>query len=367
MVNQWFLKFLCLFIQTRLSSILFSMISIQDTPCIRVHFFEPAYPTAKYFLLFPLRMFKMTIDATWDLTKSVTWQIFHFCDKVVIKTYSIAYMFFLKTRLLHLFDTTWYGVKQFLYPSLQSVTLQREIYWALGDQKWKEYVDGQYHQYGRNVFATAAHGGSQELGYVDSQERAAIYVSDTLGQKLTPRMYLRIHSLVAGHFTGDDNNVCMSANNVGVFRRDYTSIQFNCGPISPEGLSEIATIEPSLFIMEESTSGEYTFLYTERTSEDVEQIFNQFTNDYYREIAQASTDDEKLQAIAWFYKKIELLHPVWDGSGRTDYAVLQKLLVENGFTPTIMHDPNKDPTRLPINELVQKIKEGFANRRNLLM
>jgi hypothetical protein len=367
MVNQSFVKFLfvCYIIFQRAK--VYAMITLQNASSTPIHFFEPAGPSFKYFLLFPARMFKMTVDSAWDLTKSVTWQSFHFCDKVIVKTYSIAYMFFLKTRMLHLFDATWYGVKNALFPPTQQLQTMREIYWALGDQKWKEYVDGRYHKHGRSVFANASHGGSQELGYVDSQDRAAMYVGSTLGQKLTANMYLRIHSLVAGHFMGDDNNVCMNANNVGVFRRDYISCKCSYGHISAEALNEIASIQPTLFTMTENADGEYTLHFIKRTSDEIEKIFNQFTDEYYRNIASASTSDEKLHAIAWFYKQLELLHPVWDGSGRSSYTVLQKLLVENCFTPTILHNPCSDPSRLTTRELVQKIKDGFEARRNLLV
>jgi len=62
--------------------------------------------------------------------------------------------------------------------------------------------------------------------------------------------------------------------------------------------------------------------------------------EYQKRLSEAITDDEKLYAIARFGKMIDVQHPFGDGNMRTVVLLINKLLIENGFSPTIMPNPN---------------------------
>lgn len=52
------------------------------------------------------------------------------------------------------------------------------------------------------------------------------------------------------------------------------------------------------------------------------------------------------------YQELEWLHPFYDGQGRTDIIVLQKLLVDNGYEMIEMYDPYLS-TYLTVDELLE--------------
>lgn len=69
--------------------------------------------------------------------------------------------------------------------------------------------------------------------------------------------------------------------------------------------------------------------------------------------------DEKLAVIAQTLQDLELIHPFEDANCRTVVMLLSiKLLLENGFTPAILTDPNKFDG-LSITQLVQELKKGM--------
>jgi hypothetical protein len=57
-------------------------------------------------------------------------------------------------------------------------------------------------------------------------------------------------------------------------------------------------------------------------------------------IGESRMDRAKLHIIATTHKALESLHPYVDYNTRTNRLVLNRLLVEAGLLPTILHDPN---------------------------
>ncbi|MFK8022951.1 MAG: Fic family protein [Ilumatobacter sp.] len=63
-------------------------------------------------------------------------------------------------------------------------------------------------------------------------------------------------------------------------------------------------------------------------------LFDQFYED-------VEESPNKLVPIARLHKQLEYLHPFKDANTRTNLVVLNRLLVEFGFSPVILDDPNQ--------------------------
>jgi hypothetical protein len=86
---------------------------------------------------------------------------------------------------------------------------------------------------------------------------------------------------------------------------------------------------------------------------------------YEDAIKKATDDDTKLNAIVEFVRNSEQIHPFHDGNCRTMYLLLQKLLIENNFSPTLLEDPNV-LDMYDVSALVKLVKKGFAKVEQLL-
>ena len=103
---------------------------------------------------------------------------------------------------------------------------------------------------------------------------------------------------------------------------------------------------------------------------DAKHIVSTLTNllkNYYEEISQSSTDDQKLSAIANLCRSIEIFHPFPDANLRTVvFALLPKLLLQNGFSPTILDDPKMFEGYQGTDELVTTIIQGQNNFESMV-
>jgi prophage maintenance system killer protein len=87
---------------------------------------------------------------------------------------------------------------------------------------------------------------------------------------------------------------------------------------------------------------------------------NGLISTYYKRIASASLPREKLAAIADLCQAIEVYHVFKDGNQRTiAFALLPKLLIENGFPPTILERPFMFDGAFTTEEMVLQIEQGI--------
>lgn len=84
--------------------------------------------------------------------------------------------------------------------------------------------------------------------------------------------------------------------------------------------------------------------------------------DYEGSIHSARSPDDKLRAMATACRALEVSHFFADGNQRTvAFLVLNKMLIENGFSPAILDDPYLFDGYRSIHELVLDIKAGMEN------
>lgn len=82
---------------------------------------------------------------------------------------------------------------------------------------------------------------------------------------------------------------------------------------------------------------------------------------YYKEIPQALSTKAKLIALVRLCRALEILHAFPDGNQRTIvFSLLLKLLIENGFCPTILKEPAAFDGPYSLNELVSQVIDGMA-------
>jgi hypothetical protein len=82
-----------------------------------------------------------------------------------------------------------------------------------------------------------------------------------------------------------------------------------------------------------------TIHYFTLSREQVKIIFNFFLTEFYYDLGRAKGEHDTVQAIAKLIQRLEWLHPVRDGCGRTDSALLNYLLTSCGFNPVLFDLP----------------------------
>lgn len=97
-------------------------------------------------------------------------------------------------------------------------------------------------------------------------------------------------------------------------------------------------------------------------STKVDQLFG----NYYAEIQQTPHSDKKLSLIILLCLKLEIGHFFEDGNQRAIvFVLLNKLLLENGFSPVILDDPFVFDGYLTISQLVSSVKTGMTYFQSL--
>lgn len=210
---------------------------------------------------------------------------------------------------------------------------------ALHDETWRLYVDRDHQHHGPMVYDHGLHGRDAEPGFLQSMARAHALASRTLGEPLDRPLLQRLHEAALGHATP---------------RLGYRDHAFQVSvdprrlrPGSRRWLTESGVrLEP----FEEDGVRRLRVLFVDLDGE--EGVFRRLERVLAagrRALSAANGADARLLAIARLHARLELLHPTEDGNTRRDLVVLNKLLVEHGFWPAILDEPNDvvvmDPPR----------------------
>lgn len=267
--------------------------------------------------------------------------------------------------LLYIYDSICYQLEAVPEPLFRNADVEQmqQTYWGLGSDKWKEAVDGVYHEHGKWVFDCGLHNHTIEPGYMLSVERAFHYISYHLNTRTNAAQYMQIHQLVCGHFDGENNSVLMGQEKVGVFRNIedknwWTPWTPWYGTFSAEAIAELDAQNPRVASYDLAAN---KLTYTSFTREEIHDLVERYFTEFYDEMDAASNnEDQKLRGIARLITRLEWLHPFKDGQGRTDSLLLNKLLVEFGFKPALLKHPYKSST-LGLNGWTDYLKQGMHN------
>ncbi len=97
----------------------------------------------------------------------------------------------------------------------------KEVFWKLGDNYWKQIIDGKYHHLGSLVFDKALHNSFKEPGFLESLEKGCHFASEHLGEKVSVEFYKDLHKKLCSHFKGEENDTLITAEKCGKFRTHH--------------------------------------------------------------------------------------------------------------------------------------------------
>jgi hypothetical protein len=297
-------------------------------------------------------------------------------------------------------------------------------YFELGENWWKQIIDGCYQHHGKLVFDQGLHRGHVEPGYLAGVENASRYAVEALAtQNLNLEIYKRIQAIACSHFNRSPDSGTPGQEAVGRFRPSTKSIRSTVvynkwavdAPASrtihprllfgflDRGLRGDALVteyndwkadhikplvpgpELDRFIRFYEEWNERLALLNQSTAvpkfeRDMDQIivdywvpatfnFDKKTTELF-DTFNAQTDvaepEAKLRLIAKLFQDLDWHHAFEDGQGRTDLIVLSALLCKHGFNPAILDEPYF-ATYHTLDEWVVYLKEGMeAWKRELI-
>lgn len=150
----------------------------------------------------------------------------------------------------------------------------------------------------------------------------------------------------------EDSGLCMTLENPNSF--GYTTINWNW--IKTHGRDNaIKLLQNCYFPIRVCTQT--------NTQEEISLKLSTLVKNFNHHIKTAQEKDKKLIVILYFIRSLCRLHPFKDANIRVFVMLLfNKCLIENGFSPTILDNPNVFDGH-SIEELVIATKKGFDNFR----
>ncbi len=251
--------------------------------------------------------------------------------------------------------------QEFLTPQTRSTYPRKEL--------WRLFIDGK-NQADNNpmIFDNERDDHRGEPGYLANTRKAYLYMERTLHQPLTAEMVITIHDIAA------KNKYDTS---LGI-KKQTTTVRISNGCITEEGakeiltnLSDIVSPVPDLEA-KDITAAVLPKSWIHEGKKDIRLVgdvvlvkLKSFIDEFKSEIKSANNDETKLFAIAKFIQKAELLHPSLDHNMRTMLIICNKLLLENGFTPVIFHNPNC-VEGFAVHQICKAMKEGMEKAKTYM-
>lgn len=263
------------------------------------------------------------------------------------------------------------------------------------DELWRLFIDGFRQEEGKYAFDK---GIMAEGGYYASMEMAWKKMVKEIDKPLTVDYLVKIHEAAVGKLKEDGRNLKVlrgpndTPESFGLIAKkdDLDNPDWNC---TKEGIREFLEFVRenkeqlsldgqeyalNVIVNNRPFPVEYNIYRNDRTLEEiVDELYaaakeaklqfnargdarvgaTKILADYNANIATAKTEKEKLYAIVDCVARLERLHSFQDANCRTMILVLNKLLMQNKLSPTILENPNRMDA-LSKAELIREIKIG---------
>ena len=200
------------------------------------------------------------------------------------------------------------------------------------------------------------------------------YIPDHLGQLMNGEEFKKLHDACVenvgyGRQVSGQKYVCDHA--FPTFEPGYypnSKYFLDMRDVTPEARKEWET---------KNLMGEYGVCRFEESDQTIHSLFwmgpyaahlrvNYLFKQYYIEIAQAKTEDERLAAIVDLCRALEMMHGFADANQRTiAFALLTKLLVENRLSPALLDRPNMFDGYFGTREMIELVIQGQKNYQQL--
>lgn len=96
----------------------------------------------------------------------------------------------------------------------------KKIFWSLGENWWKQILDGKHHKYGKWVYDKGLHKGPIEPGYLNGVEAGCQFFTDRFSQDLDVALYRGIHHEACAHFKGIETQTVCGVERVDEYRTE---------------------------------------------------------------------------------------------------------------------------------------------------
>jgi hypothetical protein len=260
------------------------------------------------------------------------------------------------------------------------IAYDREKKTLNGVPLWMLFIDKDCHSKGEMFFdlATKEGDGVGEPGYNAAMTSAFDYMLTNLDKKLNAEEFQHLHYLCVSTVENVKSNNRDFQPGIYGIKIDKISAAAKCEWESerlittPAKLFELLTANPGaddgylsfqVFLNRHAITSRYMSgdgKLQDATLAIITKKINDCFQDYYTRIKDAKDDIEKLSMIVSLCRKLEIGHYFPDGNQRTIvFLILNKLLIENGFSPVILDDPSVFDGYHSKNELVQDVKTGI--------
>lgn len=250
--------------------------------------------------------------------------------------------------------------------------VMRSAFGAIGDESWRMYIDLRRQHYGSDVFDSGLHGKTPEPGYLASMASAHKYARDHLGERMTAAGYEQLQALTRAH--SNDNEMAGWSSSTDRVNADRSTagadfeqqILHDAWAGSLEQAYEYARARgipmgDTFTLQPHPTTVNFAFKYQGKSEAASKLRIQALFDGFY---AALRTTDDPLREIAALHKNLEYMHPFKDANTRTNLVVLNKVLVECGFNPVVLDDPNQSYTQT-IGEWVALVERGMKRWRKI--
>ncbi len=250
------------------------------------------------------------------------------------------------------------------------------------DQFFRMYIDYDRQLQGAEVFD------SKEPNYRYAMLQGFAFVACTLGIEFDSTKYIRLHDTCVQQVKDEDGEFFdLGISNYGMYKFPISSkeavqelqddkVLFLPGTSKGKPEEYLSTCVSLPVYSDDKGIVEYIIVvnscykisdkkeYVKKIKEILDSLFKNF----YASMKNAKNKDEKLITIAKLLIALSLFHIFNDGNQRTiSNALLNKFLIENGFSPCILKEPNCFDGQYTIKEIVSKMKEGITTYRLVVL
>jgi hypothetical protein len=231
---------------------------------------------------------------------------------------------------------------------------------------YKLVMDGKHHDEGKFHF-------DNERGYLAGMLSALNQMLSQIEAPLTANMYESLHDAAVSDVHQRDKMGPESVFRQGF--RDNQAVQFG---LTDRNASESGRLEFNsspkardpenwISLVGSTESGIHGYLIANaKSKDDCRQKAQDIIDTYHQSIGRAGDDVSKLRCIAICCQDLDQHHLFADGNIRTAaFLTLNKLLLQNGMSPALFHDPNVLDL-MSIDEIVNYIQVGQGSYQTLL-
>ncbi len=200
------------------------------------------------------------------------------------------------------------------------------------------------------VYDHGLHGRDAEPGFLASMARAHALASREIGAPLDRALLQRLHEAALGHATPKlayrDHAFHVAVDPRRLRRGSLpwlTRSGVRLEPIEEDGVARLRVL----------------FVDVDGGEEGIVRRLERVLSTGRAALARAKDAEQRLLAIARLHARLELLHPTEDGNTRRHLVVLDKLLVEHGFWPVILDEPN-DVVVMDARRWAEALRRGMA-------